>query len=350
MKVVFDGYWWVDGPISNQTVLIEIVSEWIKHFPEDEVEIVVAKSEGASPSYAGVKVRVFPRIYHPLFNLFFVSFVGWKNKAEIVVFQNFSGLAKDARVYIHDFIFFDHPEWFSRLERYYFALMKPMTQFFRPTVYTSSVTESLRISRFLKNRKVYVAPIGIRTQLALAVPAKPILLGSYEGPFIFAPGRNNPRKNIDSVISSYLELGAGNSVPKLVVLGLSSEEYFQTQVASYAHESILFIPYVSDAELAWLYKNCKIFIFLSFDEGFGMPVLEAKFFGAPSILSDIKIFREVNGTQGKFVKPNSIKDITNLMKECYESPISSVPSIHPALDIFGWDRAVVVLRKGGYLK
>ncbi|MFW1401537.1 glycosyltransferase, partial [Vibrio parahaemolyticus] len=51
--------------------------------------------------------------------------------------------------------------------------------------------------------------------------------------------------------------------------------------------------YVSDGELAWLYGNCRAFLFFSRGEGFGLPPLEALLAGAEVVASDIPVMREI---------------------------------------------------------
>ena len=50
---------------------------------------------------------------------------------------------------------------------------------------------------------------------------------------------------------------------------------------------------VGDAGLAQLYSDCDGLIAASFAEGFGLPIVEAGYFGKPVIASDIPVFREV---------------------------------------------------------
>jgi glycosyltransferase involved in cell wall biosynthesis len=56
--------------------------------------------------------------------------------------------------------------------------------------------------------------------------------------------------------------------------------------ASPARESIRRLAFVSDAELAWLYREADALLFPSLYEGFGLPPLEAATFGTPAFVSD----------------------------------------------------------------
>jgi glycosyltransferase involved in cell wall biosynthesis len=52
---------------------------------------------------------------------------------------------------------------------------------------------------------------------------------------------------------------------------------------------------VSDNDKAWYYKNCSAFLFPSVAEGFGLPVIEAMYFGKPVFLSKFTSLPEVGG-------------------------------------------------------
>jgi glycosyltransferase involved in cell wall biosynthesis len=52
---------------------------------------------------------------------------------------------------------------------------------------------------------------------------------------------------------------------------------------------------ISDAQKAWLYANCAGFVFPSLTEGFGLPPLEAMYFGKPVFVSDRTSLPEVCG-------------------------------------------------------
>jgi glycosyltransferase involved in cell wall biosynthesis len=52
---------------------------------------------------------------------------------------------------------------------------------------------------------------------------------------------------------------------------------------------------ISDAQKAWLYANCAGFVFPSLTEGFGLPPLEAMYFGKPAFVSDRTSLPEVCG-------------------------------------------------------
>ena len=61
---------------------------------------------------------------------------------------------------------------------------------------------------------------------------------------------------------------------------------------------VIFLGYVPDADLPDLYANCKVFIFPSRYEGFGLPVIEAMYYGAPVITANNSSLIEAAGDAG----------------------------------------------------
>jgi glycosyltransferase involved in cell wall biosynthesis len=102
---------------------------------------------------------------------------------------------------------------------------------------------------------------------------------------------------------------------------------------------IRFVPKVSDAELAWLYRNADLFINLSLGEGFGLPPVEALSFGCPAIVSDSAVYRENLGDQATYVDPLDVGAVATAIRSTTFGPIDPVPR-------FGtWEDCVVRARE-----
>lgn len=69
-------------------------------------------------------------------------------------------------------------------------------------------------------------------------------------------------------------------------------------------------------ELSYLYKTCSLFLYPSKYEGFGIPLIEAIYFGCNIIFSNIKIFSEITESQGVTFDPDSPEDLCNEILNC----------------------------------
>jgi glycosyltransferase involved in cell wall biosynthesis len=80
------------------------------------------------------------------------------------------------------------------------------------------------------------------------------------------------------------------------------------------------LGFVDDVDLPLLYHLSKIFCFISFDEGFGLPPLEAMASGKPVIVANKGSLPEVCGSAGIYVDPNNPKQIGEAITKLISSP------------------------------
>lgn len=67
----------------------------------------------------------------------------------------------------------------------------------------------------------------------------------------------------------------------------------------------------TDEELTYLYRHARVFVFPSFHEGFGIPILEAFQNRCPVILSKCTCFPEVAGDAALYFEKNSVEDLAD---------------------------------------
>ena len=153
--------------------------------------------------------------------------------------------------------------------------------------------------------------------------------------FYLSVGSNAFSKNFRYV----LELAKANPSLNFVIVGKRSTIY-DDFLQKNKIENCFFTGYINDAQLVWLYKNCKGFILPSFYEGFGIPPLEAIAMGCRNIfLSDIPVFREIYDGCATFFDPY---DVTNLVD--LESPtVCSSNNYEELLNKYTWENAAAIL-------
>ncbi|MCG2791970.1 MAG: glycosyltransferase family 4 protein [Weeksellaceae bacterium] len=134
--------------------------------------------------------------------------------------------------------------------------------------------------------------------------------------FILNVGTIEPRKNLLNVIKS-LE---GTEIP-LVVVGGKKKKYFkllQKEIRQNKVE-VQFLEGVSMEELAAIYRLADIFVYASFFEGFGIPVIEALFSETAVITSNSSCLPEAGGSDSVYVDPKNIADIRSKIKFLWEN-------------------------------
>ena len=147
---------------------------------------------------------------------------------------------------------------------------------------------------------------------------RPAALAKVEpGGYWLSVGTLEPRKNqrrIAEAYARYLSLG-GEPIP-LVFAGGSGwlMEGFAAELERLGiGNRVILTGYVSDAELAWLYRNCRAHVYFSLFEGFGLPVLEGMQFGAPTIASNSTSIPEVAGEAAVLLGPHDVEGLAQAL-------------------------------------
>ena len=127
---------------------------------------------------------------------------------------------------------------------------------------------------------------------------------------------SKPHKNIGTVVKSFT-LFSQNIMEEyhLIIVG-KRNAYTSSILNNLGNEiknRVILLESVSDKDLASLYRNSLAFIFVSYYEGFGLPILEAMSKGTPVITSNTSSMPEVAGDASFLVSPNDYLDISAKM-------------------------------------
>ena len=127
-------------------------------------------------------------------------------------------------------------------------------------------------------------------------------------PFIFYVGNAHPHKNVEGLIKAFISLRKQYQYLTLVLSG--NDHYFWQKIKhQFQQKSIIFTGLISDKELVALYKSAKCFVMPSFEEGFGIPILEAMVCECPVVSSQGGALKEVGGDACLYFDPTSKEDI-----------------------------------------
>jgi glycosyltransferase involved in cell wall biosynthesis len=119
-------------------------------------------------------------------------------------------------------------------------------------------------------------------------------------PYILYVGSIIERKNLLNLAKAMLLLPKNYATTPLYIVGGGKGAYFEQVKAFIAlhklENRLIFLKNVTDADLVFLYKNAAAFVYPSVYEGFGIPIIEALFSGAPVITSTQLALTEAAGT------------------------------------------------------
>jgi len=144
----------------------------------------------------------------------------------------------------------------------------------------------------LANKPTSVIHPGCSFITEITVPKKPAYIPKK--PFFFSIGLVQKRKNFHVV----MPLLQGNDL-EYVISGIDTYPYKQTilqEAIKYGvQDRVIFTGPVAENEKAWYYEHCDALMFPSFGEGFGLPVVEAMYYGKPVFLSRETSLPEIGG-------------------------------------------------------
>lgn len=154
-------------------------------------------------------------------------------------------------------------------------------------------------------------------KLTITPEAASKLLGKFNitKSFILYTGGADERKNLPRLIQAYASLAPElRKQHQLVFAGRMSFNNIEALKAiakksGLLTDELIFTGYITEDELIALYNLCQVYIFPSWHEGFGLPVLEAMACGAPVIAANTSSLPEVVGQDDALFDPFSTGSI-----------------------------------------
>jgi glycosyltransferase involved in cell wall biosynthesis len=241
-------------------------------------------------------------------------------EADLLIFPNFiswSSFTNKPRVCIvHDVAFLYYPEFIQKKNLAYLKtqLSKSLERS-TSIIAVSEATKSDLIKHFnVPADKITVIHNAVDHDLfnpgAVRATKKTLEKFSLPNRYLLFVGNIEPRKNLSGLLQAYQQSYATHHLP-LVIVGAKgwNDDNIHKQFGELKDLPIYRTDFVSDKDLAALYAGAEAFIYPSFYEGFGIPVLEAMASGCPVICSNISSFPEVVGEAALAVSPDNIDEI-----------------------------------------
>lgn len=205
---------------------------------------------------------------------------------------------------IHDAHVWLVPEAFSRSFRLSQRILLPLIGHRAKRVVT--------VSRHSLNKLVefHVAPAGAIT----IIPSAPNTFSRLDpgaSRFAAAPpaekyilmvGNDSPNKNMEMIVRLAPQL-AERGIHICIVGPAGNPVFGRVGRDGGAQETVHRLGYVDDTDLAWLYGHALAFVFPSFEEGFGLPPLEAMSQGCPCVVSNTAAIPEVCSDAALYASP-----------------------------------------------
>ena len=330
-----DAKWFFKGPPSGKMVVKNLVDQIILNNRGrfNLFLLINSKFSKQAAEYfpADVNIILLPDVPNLLSNLFLVPVVAFRYKLETVLFQNFTSPWPDKLrkiTYIHDVLFLDYPEYYSKPERIYFKQMKRLAvSANRIIAISDSEKKRLLANNFASDARINIVYHGINNDFKPIANCDEVeiqsVINKYSlpGRYLLFVGRVNIRKNLLNLVKALAFLD-DVSIPLLVagekgVVYAELERYINTEKLI---NRIVFTGHLPEKDLQLVYACATIFCFPSFAEGFGLPPLEAMKCGVPVVTSNRTAMPEVCGDAAMYIEPDDPYDIASKINALLNNP------------------------------
>ena len=219
-------------------------------------------------------------------------------------------------VTIHDLFFLDHPDaTAAEVRRDYPALVATHARRADLVVTVSQAVADQVVSRLgVERSRIVTCPNG-------APDWAPRAAAPADGPVICV-GTLEPRKNIGGLLDAWERLvAAGVRVPLKLAGGAPASA---APLLARLHRPplaglVTHVGYVDEAGRQAFYEQARLFVLPSFDEGFGIPAVEAMAAGVPVVVSRRGALPEVCGDAAEYVDPDhpqAMADVIGRLLAC----------------------------------
>jgi glycosyltransferase involved in cell wall biosynthesis len=224
---------------------------------------------------------------------------------------------------IHDLTFVKYPDYVPTIVKTYLDRIKNCLKF-TDAIITFSENTKRDLVELLKidPDKIYITYQASRYHTDYLTEQqiedlKVTVAYDFTKPYFLFVSTLEPRKNVIGLIEAFNYLKQNHKIEhQLVLIGQTGWKYQPILEAinqSPYHAEIHHLHYLTDDLVALFYSQAEAFIYPSFYEGFGLPVLEAMTLGAPVITSNTSSLPEVTGDGALLINPNNPMELADAM-------------------------------------
>ena len=227
------------------------------------------------------------------------------------------GAALPQVVTLMDLNFHHNPQWYGRAFRTWLehTTVPGLRKADQVACISDWVAEDAKRTLGLEAARVRKIYCGLR-------PLHPDGDTDPEADVVLAINPFQPHKNLVRIVDAVATLRETRPGLRLRVAGRPQGNFRQNPglAERLEYDFVHVTGYLSDAELAAEYRRAAVLCMPSFEEGFGMPVIEAMSLNTTVVTSDRSCLPEVAGEAGILVDPASTESIANGLRLALDEP------------------------------
>jgi glycosyltransferase involved in cell wall biosynthesis len=208
---------------------------------------------------------------------------------------------------IHDLVPLRHPDWvhpqtYRMHSRKYAHAVRTCDVIVANSEFTAGeVVELLKFPR----ERICVAYPGLGPSFRPDGPTREL-----GGPYVLTVATLERRKNLETLLAAMPLVRKRHPELRLAVVGGPG-----WQAPNLDSERVVSLGYVSDDELAALYRGASVFVYPSRFEGFGIPIVEAMVCETPVVASAHRSLDEASGSAAVRADPESSEAISSAIEQ-----------------------------------
>jgi glycosyltransferase involved in cell wall biosynthesis len=250
----------------------------------------------------------------------------------------------------HDLFPVEHPEWYGAgYARWYNVTMRNLASRAKHLIAVSEYTKSRMVKLLGLNPDMItvvhngVSPGWVRAD-ETAIQKARVAMRLPPRRYVLSLSSQESRKNLRGVLDAWSYVSKRVSEDTWLVLAgpRADENVYGKQSGFPDLPRVLYTGYVPEEHLCGLYSGASLFVFPSFAEGFGLPLLEAMACGVRCITSSNSSLPEVGGDTVDYIDPHSPRELGDQMLLRLTEKVDCCQPFEPVMaraKEFCWDKA-----------
>jgi len=232
-------------------------------------------------------------------------------------------------VQIYDIIPITHPQYCHQNTTYFFMNYLAAHLEYADIIIVSTESTKQEINMLtdqlsLGRKKIEVVPLGsdfIDDVTKKGDVDKTVIKIAARQKYILMVGTIEPRKNHKLLIDAYDKYLSNENINIIIAgrVGWNVEEFVKQLMGHYDYNSRIFhVEGANDATIDYLYRNAFYVAFPTYNEGFGLPLIEAIERGTPVAATNIGVLREVGKDFCQYFEQDNAKELADIIKACLQ--------------------------------